>query len=503
MDTKVTLLSVLLFLGATTPAMALQSVAPDAGGYTYIDNHEVGGPVFNFEDISGTGTPFTLSDDSTSDIAIPFTFYFYDLPNTSVRVSSNGFISFDNTANGCCTGHDIPVDDEHNNLIAAWWEDLNPTCAGAGQHWQVLGTAPDRRLVIQHTNTPSYNCDPGNNTFQYKLFEGRDDVEVHYQSLTSGDTGTFTIGIEAPNGATGQKVYLGSGLTPPYTSDWAIQYSRPVYDFIVDTSMTGNTSETGGTTSFTIVLTAEPSDLVTIDFTVSDTSEATITSSVVFDATNWDDAQTVTITGLDDLVDDGAVEYTVGYTITTDDLLYASQTIPAIDALTVTNLDNDTAGFIVDTSMTGSTSEEGRSTTFTIALSSEPTDTVTIDFTVSNTMLATITDSISFDDANWTIPRTITLTGLDHPTSNTAQKYTVNYTVTSPDANYDSLTIPALDSFSFVNTARSITEFVADNAPSLIVGGPSAPESGGGGTTNPLLLLAMSGLFLIRRRRKL
>ncbi len=102
------------------------------------------------------------------------------------------------------------------------------------------------------------------------------------------------------------------------------------------------TSEAGGTDTFTVVLETAPTDAVTINLSTSDTTEGTIDqTSLSFDATNWNSAQTVTVTGVDDGADDGDV----GYTIVTSAAVSAD---PGYDGMgssdvSVTNLDDDGA----------------------------------------------------------------------------------------------------------------------------------------------------------------
>jgi hypothetical protein len=58
------------------------------------------------------------------------------------------------------------------------------------------------------------------------------------------------------------------------------------------------------------VLTSQPSSDVTVPISSNDTTEGTVSpTSLLFTPTNWSTAQTVTVTGVDDLVDDGDVAY--------------------------------------------------------------------------------------------------------------------------------------------------------------------------------------------------
>ena len=72
------------------------------------------------------------------------------------------------------------------------------------------------------------------------------------------------------------------------------------------------TTEAGGTATFTIVLNAQPTADVTIGLSSSDTTEGTVAAGgVTFTAANWNTAQTVTVTGVNDDLDDGDVAYTI------------------------------------------------------------------------------------------------------------------------------------------------------------------------------------------------
>ena len=66
------------------------------------------------------------------------------------------------------------------------------------------------------------------------------------------------------------------------------------------------TTEAGGTATFTVVLNTQPTADVTIALSSSDTTEGTVTpASLTFTTANWNVAQTVTVTGVDDALVDG------------------------------------------------------------------------------------------------------------------------------------------------------------------------------------------------------
>ena len=89
------------------------------------------------------------------------------------------------------------------------------------------------------------------------------------------------------------------------------------------------TTEAGGTANFTVVLVSQPSADVTIGLTSSDTTEGTVPANITFTPANWNAAQTVTVTGVDDLVDDGNIAYSIVTTATSADAGYNG--IPVAD----------------------------------------------------------------------------------------------------------------------------------------------------------------------------
>ena len=78
------------------------------------------------------------------------------------------------------------------------------------------------------------------------------------------------------------------------------------------TPISGNTSEAGGTASFSVKLNSKPTADVTLSLASSDTTEGTISNSkLTFTESNWNDAQTVTVKGVDDTLVDGNIAYRI------------------------------------------------------------------------------------------------------------------------------------------------------------------------------------------------
>ena len=100
------------------------------------------------------------------------------------------------------------------------------------------------------------------------------------------------------------------------------------------------TAEDGTMAEFEVVLDSEPSANVTVDLNVSDTSEGSLNvTSLIFTPTNWNVAQTVTVTG----VDDGEIDGDVTYAVITAPAESTDPRFAGVDPadVTVVNLDDD------------------------------------------------------------------------------------------------------------------------------------------------------------------
>jgi hypothetical protein len=173
------------------------------------------------------------------------------------------------------------------------------------------------------------------------------------------------------------------------------------------------TSESGGAVTFTVQLDSQPLADVTVALSSSDSTEGSVSpSSIVFTAANWNTPQTVTATGLDDLITDGDIQWTVVLAAaTSQDALYNG--VDAADVLLV-NSDNDLPGITVSAPSGSSTTEAGGTVTFTVKLNTEPAADVTIAVSSSDSTEGSVsTNVLFFTTANWDVPQIVTAVGVD------------------------------------------------------------------------------------------
>ena len=160
----------------------------------------------------------------------------------------------------------------------------------------------------------------------------------------------------------------------------------------------------GSTATYTIVLDTQPTSGVTV--TINDPTDNTdVTAdpaSLSFSTSNWSTPQTVTVRASED-ADSAQDTATVTHTVSGGD--YASVTASDV---AVTVPDNDTAGITVSPTML--TVPEGDTRTYTVALNTQPTGSVTVGISSNNTDVTVSSSSLTFTTGNWNTAQTITVT---------------------------------------------------------------------------------------------
>ena len=198
-----------------TPVLGTDTFTNQSYDYT------VSSITYDPETLTGGATAVVLTDDQVSaNITIPFSFTFYGNTYTILRISSNGFVGFDSlSATGCCDGQSIPDADTPNNLIAGYWDDLDPSAGGTIQY-EVFGTTPNQTFVIEFSGVAE-SGGSGTATFQIILYESSNNIEIHTNSSTSTNGELHTQGIENRSGRMAQYVSGRNAAVFDLTSDGA------------------------------------------------------------------------------------------------------------------------------------------------------------------------------------------------------------------------------------------------------------------------------------------
>ena len=222
------------------------------------------------------------------------------------------------------------------------------------------------------------------------------------------------------------------------------------------------TDENGDTGSFGIKLATQPSSSVTIFISSSNTGEGTVQGTVVFNSTNWDTIQVITVTGMDDdpPVSDGAIDYKINMdSITTLDADYNGLDLSLYDGMPFVNQDNDAPGiFVTILNEDFNTDEYGDTVTIQFELLAQPNlgSDVTIPLSIigATDEVELIETSITIKNENWNNKslNQILITGLDDNVIDGDQKVTlVTGDPASGDPTYNSLSANSVADIDFIN----------------------------------------------------
>ena len=217
--------------------------------------------------------------------------------------------------------------------------------------------------------------------------------------------------------------------------------------------------ETAVASSYTVKLNSRPTDTVTVTVGGANPavslSGATLsnTSTLTFTTSNWDTAQTVTVTPVKDA--NGT-----GETITLTHIQSGGDyTGIAADSVTVNVTDSDTRNVVL--SPTSLTVEEGDETgvSYTVKLSTQPSGTVTVtiggpggtDLSISGATLSN-SNTLTFSTSNWNTAQTVTVKAGDDGNSDDESE-TLTHTASGGD---------------YANLTKDLPVTVTDDAPATV-----------------------------------
>ncbi len=219
---------------------------------------------------------------------------------------------------------------DHNDSLASFSNFGNISVDLAAPGVSILSTVPfDGYDSFSGTSMATPHAS-GVAALVYSQFPGLTPAQVKDRILSGVDPVPGLSGVTVTGGRLNAANALTSGPTPGITVS-------PVSGLV--------TTEGGGTDSFTVVLDSEPTADVAIGVSSSDLGEGTVsTTTLTFTPANWSTAQTVTVTGVDDSVDDGDIVYTIVTAPATGAAEYVG--IDA-DDVSVTNTDDDVSAGIL------------------------------------------------------------------------------------------------------------------------------------------------------------
>ena len=351
---------------------------------------------------------------------------------TYSTVNASTSSEYDTVANVTRT---VNVTDDDRGIVVSRSGTLALTEGGsAGMYNVKLTTAPAGNVVVRVSSS-----DGGA-------------VSVNKSGGTAGSSQdlTFTISnwdtdqaitlsaVEDGNAANESVTITHSVVTASSSSDYGsvsdVTFTATVADdervdlVVSETSLTvTEASGAGRAGTFTVKLGSEPSADVTVAVSSGDATEGTVSpSSLTFTTQNWATARTVTVTAVDDAVDDGDQTYN----ITLDPSSSGDSDYNGLSSRTVsvTTTDDDTKDVTISrSSATINESGAGNSFTYTVKLASQPTAQVTVTVTAPSGVATVNPTSLTFDadDTNskiWSRAQTVTVTAVDDEVDNAADR---------------------------------------------------------------------------------
>ncbi|SVE52328.1 uncharacterized protein METZ01_LOCUS505182, partial [marine metagenome] len=173
-----------------------------------------------------------------------------------------------------------------------------------------LGGAPTDNVYVlitsQDTSEGTVEGDD-NLTFRTANWKGWQTVTIKGadDNLTDGNI-AYQVKVAADN----------NSLDQNYNDNVSVMLSLKNYDNEASgyrvSDISGMTTETGGQAFFSVRLTSRPVDNLTLGVSSDNTSEGTVgISSLIFNSSNWNAEQLVTVTGVDDNLNDNDTSYQI------------------------------------------------------------------------------------------------------------------------------------------------------------------------------------------------
>lgn len=262
-----------------------------------------------------------------------------------------------------------------------------------------------------------------------------------------------------------------TGLSPAFNHLFVID--NDVGFVLAETDGSTIVNESGDTDTVQIYLTDQPTADVVFLVTSADQTEVRVqTSTVRFTPANWSIPQTVTLVGFNDNEIDGNQTVNVVFAVSSSaDNRYANL---ASQPVSVTNVDNDAAGFSVVESTDTVVEEAGATDSFQVVLDVAPASDVVITVMSADESEVTVDlPSLLFTVSNWNIPQTVVVSAVDDELLDGDRQTTITVAVDSAASDPEFASLGS----KFVVATSKDNEFVSFSVTES--NGTSVTEAGG------------------------
>jgi len=174
----------------------------------------------------------------------------------------------------------------------------------------------------------------------------------------------------------------------------------------VGITLSQNTLTVKEEAAYTVVLTSQPTGEVTITPTSEDGTVATVSGVLRFTAANWNQPQSVTVTGINATSNPGQT------TRITHSAAGGDYNGVSMGSVAITTTNEETSEVILSRSEL-SVDEAGGTATYTVRLASPPTGEVTVTPSSSDETVATVSEALTFTTSNWQTVQEVTVTAVE------------------------------------------------------------------------------------------
>jgi len=205
------------------PPLVTGTGGPDDYGYTWIDSDTVGGPEYQWIDITtkpgAVEITSMMGDDNVVgpfDVGFDFNYYWYTVDHC--YIGSNGYISFTDNDNYSHPFSILPSESRPNNLLCPIAGDIDYS-RGDGELW--YWSDGQDSFVVSWIHVSEYLQDPNNtdSVHTFQLICTRPDSTIYFMygeqrgqySSAPGQAREFVIGMEDVSGTVGLQ-YCKAGM---------------------------------------------------------------------------------------------------------------------------------------------------------------------------------------------------------------------------------------------------------------------------------------------------
>ena len=282
----------------------------------------------------------------------------------------------------------------------------------------------DVTVTLASGNTSVATVSPASMTFTTTNWDTPQPVTV---------TGNDDSAVTGDRSATITHQSAGGDFFYDFTAEVTVTVTED--DAVLTMSRQSVTVDEARTGTYTVSLEGRPTATVTVDLVSADSTVATVSPpALTFTTSNYSTPQTVTVTGVNDSVDNAGGARSTNITHTPKGGGYDT-----VEPVSVPVSVTDDEGFVFSKSSV-TVAEAGGTDSYTVRLSSAPTASVTVALASSNSRAATVSPAaLTFTTTNWSTAQRVTVTGVDDDVDNSGDARSTTITHRPSGAGYSTV----------------------------------------------------------------